>query len=81
MKDIPECYIREEAEHAEVRLEMIVVAEEIAPGFMPNKVMPVGSSDDAEPAVGHHGALVAGAFVQMGDTIPVSLNKWIRWQT
>jgi len=30
---------------------MIVVAKEIAPGFMPNKVMSVGSCDDAEPAV------------------------------
>ena len=31
LKDIPECYIREEADDTEVRLEMIVVAEEIAP--------------------------------------------------
>jgi hypothetical protein len=60
LKDIPECYIKEEAEHAEVRLEMIVVAEEIAPGFMPNKVMSVGSCDDAEPAVGYPGPLSPG---------------------
>jgi len=81
LKDIPECYIREEADDTEVRLEMIVVAEEIAPGFMPNKVMSVRSCDDAESAVGYPGPLSPGAFVQMGDTIPVSLNKWIRRQT
>jgi hypothetical protein len=63
LKDIPECYIREEAEDAEVRFEMIVVAEEIAPGFIPNKVMPVGSCDDAEPAVGHHGPISPAASV------------------
>ncbi len=48
---------------AEVPLEMIVVVEETAPGFVPNKEMSVGSYHDAQPAVGHHWAHIARGFM------------------
>jgi mannose-6-phosphate isomerase-like protein (cupin superfamily) len=47
---------------AAMPLEMIVVVEEAAPGFIPNKKMSVGSYHDAEPAVGHHWAHIARGF-------------------
>ncbi len=48
---------------AEVPLEMIIATEDIAPGFKPNNVLSVGSSHDAEPAVGHHWAHIARGFL------------------
>jgi mannose-6-phosphate isomerase-like protein (cupin superfamily) len=48
---------------AEVPLEMIIVVEETAPGFVPNKEMSVGSYHDSEPAVGHHWAHIARGFI------------------
>jgi mannose-6-phosphate isomerase-like protein (cupin superfamily) len=47
----------------EIRLEMIIVVEETAPSFVPNKEMSVGSYHDAEPAVGHHWAHIARGFL------------------
>ncbi len=75
MKDISECYIREEAEDVEVKLEMIIVSEKIGPKFIPNKVISTGSCDDDQPAVEYPQPMSAAASVQMRDTMPVSLNN------
>ncbi len=47
-------------EHA---LEMILATETIAPGFKPQTEISVGSYRKAEPAIGHHWAHVARAFL------------------
>jgi len=47
----------------EVPLEMLVVVEETAPGFKPNREISIGSWRDAEPAVGHHWAHIARGFI------------------
>jgi len=47
---------------AAVPLEMIVVIEEAAAGFVPNKKISVGSYHGVEPAVGHHWAHIARGF-------------------
>ncbi len=44
---------------ADVPLEAILVAEEIAPGFVPEKVFSVGDIKSSKPAVGHHWAHIA----------------------
>jgi mannose-6-phosphate isomerase-like protein (cupin superfamily) len=44
-------------------LEMILVTEDVAPGFKPQTVISVGSYHKAEPAIGHHWAHVARGFL------------------
>lgn len=46
----------------EVPLEMIIVAEETRPDFVPAKEMSVGGFRSSEPAVGHHWAHIARGF-------------------
>ena len=47
---------------AEATLEMIMVNEEIMPGFVPNKEMSVGSYHDSIPGVGMHWAHIGRGF-------------------
>ena len=44
-------------------LEMVLVTEAAAPGFRPQGEISVGSYHQAEPAIGHHWAHVARAFI------------------
>lgn len=43
-------------------LEMIIVVEEITPGFIPNKEMSVGSYHDSKPSTGTHWAHIGRGF-------------------
>ena len=47
---------------AETELEMIMIAEEITPGFVPNKDLSVGSYHDSTPSVGMHWAHIGRGF-------------------
>ena len=48
---------------AEESLEMILVTEEIGPGFSPNKEISVGSYHDSKPDVGMHWAHIGRGFI------------------
>ncbi|MEW5902445.1 MAG: cupin domain-containing protein, partial [Acidobacteriota bacterium] len=47
----------------EAQLEMILIVEEIPPGFAPNKEMSVGSYHDSVPSVGYHWAHIGRGFI------------------
>jgi len=47
---------------AEAELEMIMVVEEITPGFVPNKDLSIGSYHDSTPSVGMHWAHIGRGF-------------------
>ena len=44
-------------------LEMLLVVEEVTPGFAPNKEISVGSYHDSQPGVGMHWAHIGRGFV------------------
>jgi len=48
---------------AEEQLEMLLVVEEVTPGFVPNKEISVGSYRDSRPGVGMHWAHIGRGFV------------------